>query len=95
MIANCDVLITRFSSVVYIGLALGKQVYSDFDVGELKKLLPVQNNAASASNIAQAGRKLLSNSSDSKIFVLNNQPIPKYNFIQRYKAKRKLARIKH
>ena len=32
MIANCDILITRFSSVVYVGLALGKEVYSDFDL---------------------------------------------------------------
>ncbi len=28
MIANCSVLITQYSTVVYIGLALGKEVYS-------------------------------------------------------------------
>lgn len=59
MIANCDVLITKYSSVVYVGLALGKEVHSYFDLAELKKLLPIQNNGASAENIAKAGLKLL------------------------------------
>src|SRR5262245_29345644 len=31
MIANCSVLITRFSTTAYVGLALGKEVYSDFN----------------------------------------------------------------
>ena len=31
MIANCDVLVTRYSSVVYVALALGKDVYADVD----------------------------------------------------------------
>jgi hypothetical protein len=59
MIANCDVLITKYSSVVYVGLALGKEVYSYFDINMLKKLLPLQNNGASACNIALVGKKLL------------------------------------
>lgn len=59
LIANCDILITRYSSVVYIGLALGKTVYSDFDVDELKKLIPVQNGGKSAENIAEVGREVL------------------------------------
>ena len=58
MVANCDVLITRYSSTVYIGLALGKEVYSDFDLEELKRLLPLQNDSA-ASNIANVCRELL------------------------------------
>ncbi len=53
MIANCDILITRYSSVVYVGLALGKKVYSEFDLDELKKLMPLQNNGTSAKNIAE------------------------------------------
>jgi hypothetical protein len=52
MIANCETLITRYSSVVFVGLALGKEVYSDFNLDELKRLLPLQNHAA-ARNIAQ------------------------------------------
>jgi hypothetical protein len=52
MIANCDILITKYSSVVYVGLALGKKVYSEFDIEDLKKLMPVQNGGVSAKNIA-------------------------------------------
>lgn len=59
MIANCDVLITKYSSVVYIGLALGKEVYSDFKLDEIKKLVPIQNGGASAKNIASVGLGLL------------------------------------
>jgi hypothetical protein len=52
MIANCKTLITKFSSVVYVGLALGKKVYSDFDVNTLKLMTPLQNGGYSARNIA-------------------------------------------
>src|SRR5262249_53442017 len=46
MIANCDVLITRFSSTAYVGLALGKEVYSDFNVDDLRQKLPIQTGVA-------------------------------------------------
>ena len=59
MIANCDALITKFSTVVYIGMALGKKVYSDFDLSQLERMVPVQNNGASAKNIAIKARELL------------------------------------
>lgn len=52
MIANCDILLTRFSTVVYVGLALGKEVHSDFNLDELKLLMPIQNGNTSARNIA-------------------------------------------
>ncbi len=58
MIANCDVLITRYSSTVYVGLALAKEVYSDYDVEELRTLTPLQN-ASAAKNIAAVCRELL------------------------------------
>jgi hypothetical protein len=58
MIANCNVLITQYSSVVYVGIALGKEVYSYFDVKTLRRLLPLQN-ASAAKNIARVCRKLL------------------------------------
>ena len=57
MIANCDELITQFSTVVYTGIALGKPVHSYFDVEKLKKLAPVQNGGVSASRIADICRK--------------------------------------
>ncbi|MGD1007854.1 MAG: CDP-glycerol glycerophosphotransferase family protein [Ignavibacteriaceae bacterium] len=83
MIANSDVLITKYSSVVYIGLALGKEVYSYFDLKLLKKLLPVQNNGMSAFNIAEVGKNLLEN----KKFYVAQTKKPKLksgvNFINR------------
>ena len=53
MIANCHTLITKFSSVVYIGLALGKEVFSDFNLEHLKTLLPNQNGGTSSAKIAK------------------------------------------
>lgn len=59
MIANCTELITQYSTVVYTGIALGKKVYSWFDVEELKRLAPLQNNGTSAKNIAKICRDFL------------------------------------
>lgn len=59
MIANCDVLITRYSTTVYVGLALGKECYSDFDIEELKRLTPIQNGGTSAAAIADVCREVL------------------------------------
>lgn len=61
MIANCDVLITKYSSVVFVGLALGKEVYSDFDIEILKKLTPIQNGGTSGKQIAQLCTSLIEN----------------------------------
>jgi hypothetical protein len=59
MIANCDVLVTQYSSTVFVGLALGKECHSYLDVGELRRLLPLQH-ASAARNIAQVCREVLS-----------------------------------
>ena len=53
MIANCEILVTKYSSVVYAGISLGKEVYSDFDIDMLKKLNPIQNGGLSARYIAE------------------------------------------
>jgi len=58
MIANCDVLVTRYSSTAFVGLALGKETHSDFDMDELRRLTPVQNGSA-ALNIANVCRRVL------------------------------------
>ena len=58
MIAKCDVLITRFSSTAFVGIALGKETHSDFDMDELRRLMPVQNGSA-ALNIASVCRRFL------------------------------------
>lgn len=59
MIANCDVLVTEWSTVVYVGLALGKECHSYFDLGELRKLAPLQNGGRSAAHIAAVCEGLL------------------------------------
>ncbi len=62
MIANCDVLVTQFSSTAYVGLALDKEVHSYFDVEELRRLCPIQNGGTSARRIAEVCRALLAQS---------------------------------
>jgi hypothetical protein len=57
MIANCVELITQYSTVAYVGLALGIPVHSYFDVDDLKRKLPVQNGGTSAQRIADICRQ--------------------------------------
>ncbi len=59
MIANCDVLVTQYSSVVFIGLAMGKEVHSALDPDMLKKLTPIQNGGTSAIRIAEICREVV------------------------------------
>ena len=59
MVANCDELITQYSTLSYVGLILGKKVNSYFDIDLLKRLVPVQNGATSAQNIAKIGRAFI------------------------------------
>lgn len=59
MIANCDALICQYSTVVYTGIALGKEVHSYFDLELLRQLAPLQNGGVSGHNIAQVCRHIL------------------------------------
>lgn len=59
MIANCEALICQYSTVVYTGIALGKEVHTYFDIDMLKQLAPMQNGGASGNNIAQVCRHIL------------------------------------
>ena len=94
MIANCDILITRFSSVVYVGLALGKEVYSDFDLEMLQKLKPIQNDGTSAINIARVGEKLLGTEKSKEPVYFEKSMIRKFSFVERIREKRKYANVK-
>jgi len=58
MVANCRVLLLEYSSLAYVGLALGKEVHSEFPIDSLRRLVPIQNRRA-ASLIAQVGLELL------------------------------------
>lgn len=59
MVANCDVLLTRFSSVLLIGLALGKEVHADLPIEDMLPLLPIQNGGTSARLIAETIKSYL------------------------------------
>jgi hypothetical protein len=58
MVANCDVLLTEFSSLTFCGVALGKEVHTLHPIEEVKELLPIQNGRA-AIEIASVVRELL------------------------------------
>ncbi|MCJ8211492.1 hypothetical protein MUY27_17365 [Mucilaginibacter sp. RS28] len=77
MIANCCELITQYSTVVYTGMALGKKVHSWFDVDELDKLTPLQNEGTSAKNIAHICRSFLNSGMDRDTFLssFNYEPL--------------------
>jgi hypothetical protein len=57
MIVNSVELITQYSTVAYVGLALGIPVHSYFDVDDLKRKLPIQNGGTSAQRIADICRQ--------------------------------------
>jgi hypothetical protein len=58
MVANCSVLMCTYSSVAYVGVALGKEVHSFYGNEELNRLLPLQNKSG-AKNIADVARETL------------------------------------
>ena len=58
MVAHCDVLICQWSTLAFVGLALGKTVHSSYSAEELRSLLPVQNGCA-ARNIAAVCREVV------------------------------------
>lgn len=59
MIANCDALVTRYSSVLYVALALGKEVHADIPLDRLRRLMPWQNGGTAAARIADVCRRVL------------------------------------
>lgn len=58
MIANAEVVLTQWSSTVFVALALGKEVYSNFPREEIVRLCPLQNDGTSAEHIAAVCRDL-------------------------------------
>jgi hypothetical protein len=59
MVANARALVTKYSSVVFLALALDKEVHADIPIETLRRLLPIQNGGASAWNIAEVCRRHL------------------------------------
>lgn len=69
MIANCELMVTRYSSAVYIALALGKEIHADIDLATLKRLAPLQNGGTSAQRIAEICRSLSHNKQEHRFAV--------------------------
>lgn len=91
MIANCDVLITRFSSTIFPALALGKEVYSDIHVHDIKRLTPIQNGGTSAKVIAEVARELLASTKPINRAKEKNKYLEDLKLQVKYLLKRKLA----
>lgn len=74
MIANSVELITQYSTVAYVGLALGIPVHSYFDVEDLKRKLPIQNGGTSARRIADICRQFGEFAGTGSEFLKQYQP---------------------
>lgn len=60
MVANCDIVVASYSTVILTAAAMGKKVYSDFySQQQLEELMPIQNNGTSAKAIADLGVGLI------------------------------------
>ena len=94
MISKCSTLVTRYSSVVYKALVLGKEVISDIPNSELEKLIPVQNGGTSAKYIALEARRLYAESRTKDIFLVKDQMKFNFNPIRKFVNKIKLTRAK-
>jgi hypothetical protein len=77
MIANCQELITQFSTLVYVGIVLGKKVHSYFDLNQLYRLVPEQNGATSAKKIAEICQGYIEFKGSGKEFLSQNKPSQK------------------
>jgi len=71
MVANSDVLITQYSTLAYVGLELGKEVHSYFDIDELKSLAPLQNGGTSSLKIATICRAYLQHEREQRVALTN------------------------
>ncbi|HET6899267.1 MAG TPA: hypothetical protein VFK70_13000, partial [Vicinamibacteria bacterium] len=59
MVANCEALVTRYSTVLLWALALGKEVHSDLPDADLSRLAPLQTGGRSALRIADVCREVM------------------------------------
>lgn len=73
MIANCDILITQFSSCVYLGLVLGKVVYSYFTMEDLESKKPIQNHGKSSEIIAKILKEFILYEGNKSDFILQSE----------------------
>jgi hypothetical protein len=74
MVANCAELITQWSTVVYVGIALGKPVHSWFPLDDLHRKTPIQNDGDSARRIADVCRRFLELDGPRECFIGQYRP---------------------
>ncbi len=58
MIANAEAVVTRYSSILFVAAALGKELHCDLPAETVRRLLPVQNGGRSAALIAEVCRQV-------------------------------------
>jgi CDP-glycerol glycerophosphotransferase (TagB/SpsB family) len=78
MIAHCHTLITQYSSTVYLGMILGKKIYSYFPIEELKANVPIQNGGKSAEIISEIIRDFMEYEGNKKDFLAQYEPAKRY-----------------
>lgn len=94
MITNCDVLVTRFSSTIFPAIALGKEVYCNIDLKEIKRLFPNQNGGTSAKEIADVARELIASTKPVVRVKEKNKYMEDLKLEIKYMLKQKLVRAK-
>lgn len=78
MIAHCHTLITQYSSTVYLGMILGKKIYSYFPIEELEANVPIQNGGTSAEVISKIIRDFMEFEGQKEDFLKQYEPAKKY-----------------
>jgi hypothetical protein len=78
LIANCHTLVTQYSSCVYIGMILGKTVYSYFPMDDLSSKKPIQNGGQSAKYISEIAREFLEFEGNKSDFLNRSDLAKKY-----------------
>jgi CDP-glycerol glycerophosphotransferase (TagB/SpsB family) len=78
MIAHCHTLITQYSSTVYLGMILGKKIYSYFPIEELEANVPIQNGGNSAEIISEIIRDFMEYEGNKSEFLAQYQPAKQY-----------------
>lgn len=91
MLANCDALVTRFSSTIFPALALGKEVFSNIQIEDIKKLTPLQNGGTSANAIAEVAKELLASTKPVIRVKEKNKYFEDLKLQVKYMFKRNLA----
>lgn len=78
LIAHCDTFITQWSSSAYVGLVMGKKVFSYFPIEELEAKKPIQNGGRSAEIIAQIAREFIFFEGDKRQFITQSEYVQQY-----------------